>query len=96
MIRVLTALKIGTVILMCNFGTWYAGNICTTTQYKAHTLPNSNPLIEATIGIALDLRGFNVTLIEMENGCEGENDISFVDEATPLILCMPHNNKKIN
>ena len=73
-IRVFIALWIGAVLLICNFGSWYADSICTTTQYKAHTVPNSNQLIDATVGISIGLRGFNVTLKERENGCEGKRE----------------------
>lgn len=68
-IRVFTALWIGAVLLVCNYGSWYSDSICTTTQYKAHTKPNSQQLIQATVGISIYLRGINVTLREMENGC---------------------------
>jgi len=66
------ALWIGAVLLVCNFGSWYSDSICTTTQYKAHTAPNSRQLIQATVGISISLRGINITLKEEEDGCGKE------------------------
>jgi hypothetical protein len=63
------ALWIGAVLLVCNFGSWYADSICTTTQYKAHTGTNRPQLIQATVGISISLRGVNITLKEVEGGC---------------------------
>lgn len=63
------ALWIGAILLVCNFGSWYADSICTTTQYKAHTKPNTPQLIQAEVGISIGLRGINITLKEMDGGC---------------------------
>ena len=63
------ALWIGAVLLVCNFGSWYADSICTRTQYKAHTKPNSLQDIQAVVGLSISLRGINVTLREVEDGC---------------------------
>ena len=68
------ALWIGAVLLVCNYGSWYSDSVCTRTQYKAHTEPNSQQLIQATVGISIGLRGFNVTLAEMKEGC-GESQV---------------------
>ena len=63
------ALWIGAILLVCNYGSWYSDSICTRTQYKMHTIPNTPQQIQATVGISIGLRGINVTLIEMEDGC---------------------------
>ena len=68
-IRVFVALWIGAVLLVCNFGSWYSDSICTSTQYKAHTKPNTPNLIQATVAISIGLRGMNITLSEVEDGC---------------------------
>ena len=67
--RVFVALWIGAVLLVCNFGSWYSDSICTRTDYKAHTKPNTPQLIQAVVGLSISLRGINVTLAEMEDGC---------------------------
>ena len=69
MMRVFVALWIGAVLLVCNFGSWYSDSICTTTQYKANTHPNTLNLIQAAVGISIGLRGVNITLKEVKEGC---------------------------
>ena len=65
-LRVFTAMFIGCVILVSNFGyCWYCDTICTRTQYKAYISPaGSRQEIEARIGLYIGLRGTNITLRE--------------------------------
>ena len=67
-VRVFFALWVGAVLLICNFGAWYSDEICTRTQFKAHTTPHTPQQIQATVGISIALRGFNVTLLEHDCG----------------------------
>ena len=84
-IRVFVALWIGAVLLVCNYDIWYADSLCTETQYKGYTRPNSQQLIQATVGITIRLRGFNITLREMEKGCGEAGSITDLRELTPII-----------
>ena len=68
-IRVMVALLVGAVLLVSNFGSWYADKICTRTQYKAHVHPVGAPqTIQAEVGLSISLRGMNITLLE--SNCE--------------------------
>ena len=68
-IRVMVALWVGGVLLVSNFGSWYADKICTRTQYKAHVHPVGAPqTIQAEVGLSIGLRGMNITLLE--SNCE--------------------------
>ena len=66
------ALWIGTVLLVCNFSSWYGDEICSRTQYKAHTEKNVPQLIQANIGLSIGLRGINITLFE--KACPGKRE----------------------
>ncbi len=69
-LRVFIALWIGTVLLVCNFTSWYGDEICTQTQYRAHTDKNVPQLIQADVGLSIGRRGINITLLE--RACPGK------------------------
>ena len=69
-LRVFIALWIGAVLLVCNFTSWYGDEICTQTQYRAHTDRNAPQLIQADVGLSIGLRGINITLLE--RACPGK------------------------
>ena len=69
-LRVFIALWIGAVLLVCNFTSWYGDEICTRTQYRAHSDKNAPQLIQADIGLSIGLRGINITLVE--KACPGK------------------------
>lgn len=59
MVRVLTSLFIGAVIIGVNFTRdWEVGSVTTTTVYKSY----SNSMVNASIGLLVGLRGVNITL----------------------------------
>ncbi|KAM9311862.1 dual oxidase maturation factor 1 [Gastrophryne carolinensis] len=59
LVRVLTSLYIGTVILAVNFTRdWEVGSVATTTVYKSF----SHAMVNASIGLWVGLRGLNITL----------------------------------
>ncbi|XP_073508995.1 dual oxidase maturation factor 1-like [Phyllobates terribilis] len=59
LVRVLTSLYIGTVIIAVNFTRdWEVGSVTTTTVYKSF----SNAMVNASIGLWVGLRGVNITL----------------------------------
>ncbi|KAG9489485.1 hypothetical protein GDO78_005454 [Eleutherodactylus coqui] len=59
LVRVLTSLFIGAVILAVNFtNDWQVGTVNTTTVYKSF----SNTMVNASIGMWIGLRGVNITL----------------------------------
>ncbi|XP_040269760.1 dual oxidase maturation factor 1 [Bufo bufo] len=59
LVRVLTSLFIGTVILVVNFTRdWEVGSVNTTTTYKSF----STSMVNASIGLWVGLRGVNITL----------------------------------
>ena len=73
-VRVALALFIGAVLLVCNFGyEWFTDEVCVKTQYKGYVFPINRPQeIEAEVGVHIGLRGFNVTLREVDfDACEG-------------------------
>ncbi|XP_072255184.1 dual oxidase maturation factor 1-like [Pyxicephalus adspersus] len=61
LVKVLTSLFIGTVILSVNFTCdWEVGSVATKTMYKSF----SNTMVNASIGLWVGLRGLNITLTE--------------------------------
>lgn len=59
LVRVLTSLFIGAVIIGVNFTRdWEVGSVTTTTVYKSY----SNRMVNASIGLLVGLRGVNITL----------------------------------
>lgn len=59
LVRVLTSLFIGAVIIGVNFTRdWEVGSVTTTTVYKSY----SNSMVNASIGLLVGLRGVNITL----------------------------------
>ncbi|XP_018432227.1 PREDICTED: dual oxidase maturation factor 1-like [Nanorana parkeri] len=59
LVKVLTSLFIGTVILSVNFTRdWEVGSVTTTTVYKSF----SHSMVNASIGIWVGLKGLNITL----------------------------------
>ncbi|XP_056428531.1 dual oxidase maturation factor 1-like [Hyla sarda] len=59
LVRVLTSLFIGSVIIAVNFTRdWEVGSVTTTTVYKSF----SNTMVNASIGLLVGLRGVNITL----------------------------------
>ena len=69
LLRVLAALWIGTIILFCNFSSWYGDEICSRTPYKGHSEKNVPQVIQAYIGLSIGLRGINITFVE--KACPG-------------------------
>ena len=70
-LRVFIAFWVGAVLIVCNYTSWYGDEICSRTQYRAHTKQNAPQLIQADIGLSVGLRGINITLFE--RACPGKS-----------------------